>query len=226
MLKCLIIEDEEAAQEILQIYIDKTPFLKLIGVFESGLQATSALINDADVLFLDIQIPELNGLSFLRTLENPPKVIVTTAFSDYAIEAFEEAVVDYLVKPFSYERFFKAVVRVREHLVLKKGEEDRFVYLYADKTIYKVNLDQILYLKGEVDYVRFVLSDKEILVLDSLKNFRERLMKSGFLQIHRSYVVNLNKMEKVSASHFTVANHDLPIGKTYREDLMKNIDLS
>jgi len=223
MINCLIIEDEEAPREVLSTYIDKTPFLRLIGVFESGLQVPPKLLEETDLLFLDIQLPELNGMSFLKTLVNPPSVIVTTAFVNYAIEAFEEAVVDYLVKPFSYERFFKAVSRVRDQRQIKQRIKDDFIYLYADKTIYKVYLNEILFLKGEVDYVRFVLNDKQILVLDSLRNFVESLKESGFIQIHKSYVVNLHKMDKVSMSQFTVENYDLPIGKTFKQELMKSL---
>jgi len=223
MISCLIIEDEEPARDILKMYIDKTPFLELKGSFESGLQIPAGMMQDVDILFLDIQLPGLNGLSFLRSLSDPPKVIVTTAFTNYAIEAFEEAVIDYLMKPFAYERFFKAVSRVRDQLSVSKESSEDLLYLYADKTIYKVHLADILYLKGEVDYVRFVLSEKDILVLDSLRNFGEKLSDAGFIQIHRSFIVNLNKMEKVSASQFTIGEHNLPIGKTYRENLLKTL---
>ncbi|MDY7396996.1 response regulator [Aureibaculum sp. 2210JD6-5] len=135
MIQCLILEDENAAQEIVQSYIDKTPFLSSLGVYESGLDIPLDILEHADVLFLDIQLPEINGLSFLKTIKNPPKVIVTTAYSNNAIEAFEEAVIDYLVKPFSYSRFFKAVSRVRDLHIEKQNSEQLF--LYADKTIYK-----------------------------------------------------------------------------------------
>ncbi|MTI32939.1 LytR/AlgR family response regulator transcription factor [Xanthovirga aplysinae] len=118
MIKCLVLEDEKAAQDVLKNYIEKTPFMSCVGIYETGLDIPQKHLQQTDVLFLDIQLPELNGLSFLKTLEYPPKVIITTAYPDYAIEAYEEAVVDYLVKPYSYERFFKAVSRVRNQLVV------------------------------------------------------------------------------------------------------------
>lgn len=224
MITCLIIEDEVAAREILVSFVRKTPFLKLNGVYESGLEVPHSAMKEVDLLFLDIQLPELNGLSFLKTIVNPPQVIITTAFSNYAVEAFEVAVIDYLMKPFSYERFFKAVTRVRDKFHTQNNKGEQFIYLYADKVIHKVYLDEILYLKGEVDYVRFVLSNRNILVLDSLKNFAEQLKENDFVQIHKSYIVNFSKMKQVSSIHFTIGNYELPIGKTYRNSLMKILD--
>ena len=132
MIKCLLLEDELSAVEILEGYIQKTPFLELLGTYESGLDVPLEQLKQIDVLFLDIQLPELNGLSFLKTLIHPPHVIVTTAYPSYAVEAFEEAVTDYLVKPFSYERFFKAISRIRSVSEQSMGNTKNHVLLYAD----------------------------------------------------------------------------------------------
>ncbi|WP_271783043.1 LytR/AlgR family response regulator transcription factor [Aquimarina algiphila] len=223
MIHCLIIEDEHGAQEVLQNYIEKTPFVNCLGVYESGLDVPLQELDETDFLFLDIQLPELNGLSFLRTLSNPPKVIITTAYPDYAVEAFEEAVVDYLVKPFSYERFFKAVNRLQDIKALDNNENTKQLFIYADKAIYKVNIDDILFLKAEVDYVKVVTKDKSILILDSLRNWEEKLHNSNFVRIHRSYIINLDKIEKVLGNQVFIQDTVMPIGKTYKNDFLKRI---
>jgi len=223
VIKCLILEDEKPAQEVLQSYIDKTPFIDCIGIYESGLDIAQDKIQQADILFLDIQLPELNGLSYLKTITNPPKVIVTTAYSNYAIEAFEEAVVDYLLKPFSFERFFKAVNRIRNNLNLHKGEIDKNLFLYSDKNFYNINIDDIIFLKSEIDYVKVTTEERSILILDSLRNWNEKLQNFRFIQIHRSYIINLDKIKKIYGNQVFIGNKVIPIGKTYKELFMKKI---
>lgn len=224
MIHCLILEDEKAAQEVLQNYIDKTPFIKCIGVYETGLDIPPKKLQQTDILFLDIQLPELNGLSFLKTLTHPPKVIVTTAYPNYAIEAFEEAVIDYLIKPFSYERFFKAVTRVRNQIIIQEKETGKQLFLYTDKTIYKVNTDDVLFLKAEVDYVKVVTREKEILIRDSLKNWEEKQQNTDFIRVHRSYIINLAMVEKVVGNQVFISNEAIPIGKMYKASFLKTID--
>ncbi len=224
MIHCLILEDEQSAQEVLLSYIEKTPFIDCLGVYESGLDIPPEQLQQADLLFLDIQLPELSGLSFLKTLTNPPKVIVTTAYTDHAIEAFEEAVIDYLVKPFSYERFFKAITRIRNLFLEQRKEKKEHLFLYADKTIYKVNSKDILYLKAEVDYVKVVTIDTEILILDSLRNWNEKLQGLPFIQVHRSYIINIHKISKVYGNQVFINDKPIPIGKTYKEPFLKKIN--
>jgi DNA-binding LytR/AlgR family response regulator len=223
MIHCLILEDEKPAQEVLKSYIIKTPFLNCIGIYENGLDITLDKLQQADILFLDVQLPELNGLSYLKTITNPPKVIVTTAYSNYAIEAFEEAVVDYLLKPFSFERFFKAVNRVRNNLIHQKKEIDKNLFLYSDKTLYNINIDDILFLKAEIDYVKVVSDEKSILILDSLRNWNEKLQNFRFIQIHRSYIINIDKITKIYGNQVFIGDKSIPIGKTYKELFMKKI---
>lgn len=223
MIQCLILEDEPSAVEIVMNYIEKTPFLHCLGAYDSGLDVPPEQLQTADVLFLDIQLPELNGLSFLKTLHNPPLVIVTTAYPNYAIEAFEEAVTDYLVKPFSYERFYKSLSRVRLLLAEQKKVLKNQIFLYADKTIYKTNIEDILFLKAEVDYVNVVTQEREVLVLDSLQNWSEKLGQFNFKRAHRSYIVNLDQIEKVSGNQIFVKGSVLPIGRTYKQDFLESL---
>jgi len=221
MIKCLVLEDEPSAVEILETYIEKTPFLHCLGSYESGLDVPPKQLQEADILFLDIQLPELNGLSFLKTLHNPPLVIVTTAYPNYAIEAFEEAVTDYLVKPFSYERFYKSLSRVRSLLTEQQKDTKNQIFLYADKTIYKTNIEDILFLKAEVDYVNVVTQEREVLILDSLHNWSKKLSQFNFKRAHRSYIINLNQIEKVSGNQIFIKGHKLPIGRTYKQGFLE-----
>jgi len=221
MIHCLILEDEQPAQEVLLSYIQKTPFLKWKGTFESGLDIPPAELASIDLLFLDIQLSELNGLSFLKTLEQAPKVIVTTAYSNYAVEAFDIAVEDYLLKPFPYERFFKAVSRVRNRLETRGQFHQKNIFLYSNKTFYNIALQDILFLKAEVDYVKVVTEKDAILILDSLRNWKEKLPASQFSQVHRSFILNKNKITKVVGNQAFVKDQVIPIGKTFREDFLR-----
>jgi len=223
MIHCLILEDEKPAQEVLQNYINKTPFLDCIGIYENGLDIPQEKLQQVDILFLDIQLPELNGLSFLKTIDHPPKVIVTTAYTNYAIEAFDEAALDYLLKPFSFERFFKAVNRVRNNIINQKKEIDKNLFLYSDKTLYNINIEDILFLTSEVDYVKVVTAKKSILILDSLRNWNEKLQNFRFIQIHRSFIINIDKISKIYGNQVFISDKVIPIGKTYKELFMKKI---
>ncbi len=223
MIKCLILEDEKPAQEVLLSYIDKTPFLDCIGIYESGLDVTQEKLQQTDILFLDLQLPELNGLSYLKTITNPPVVIVTTAFSNYALDAFEEAVTDYLLKPFSFERFFKAVSRIRNEEIYQKKEMIKNLFLYSNKTFHNINIDDILFLKAEVDYVNVTTEEKSLLILDSLGNWNKKLQNFRFIQIHRSYIINIDKITKIYGNQVYIGNKVIPIGKTYKELFMKKI---
>ncbi len=224
MINCVILEDEKPAQQVLQQYIKKTPFLNLINTYESGLDIPKEVIDAADLLFLDVQLPEITGLTFLKSLSNPPKVIVTTAFSNYAIEAFEAAVIDYLLKPFSYERFFKAVDRVRNLSGSLEPSSTENVFVYADKAFFNIQLSHINFLKAEVDYVKIDTHQRDYLILDSLKNWKEKLKGRQFIQCHRSYIVNMNKVKKVydNQVHFEDGTQ-IPIGNTYKSLLIQSI---
>lgn len=221
MIRCLILEDEKSAVEILQNYIDKTPNIDCLGVYESGLDIPLEKLQQTDLLFLDIQLPEINGLAFIKTLHYCPKIIITSAYANYAIEAFDQAVDDYLVKPYSYERFYKAFTRVR--VSLNKKDQKKQLLLYADKTFYKTNIEDIIFLKAEVDYVKVVTVDNEILILDSLQHWEIKLSNWDFIRTHRSYIVNIDRIEKVSGNQIFMNDEVIPIGRTYKDGFLKTL---
>ncbi|MCF6289199.1 MAG: LytTR family DNA-binding domain-containing protein [Proteobacteria bacterium] len=221
MIECIILEDEKPAQKILQSYIQNTPFLSLLGIFESGVHIPHALITKTDLLFLDVQLPKMSGLSYLKTLGNPPKVIVTTA---HTLEAFEEAVVDYLLKPFSYERFFKAIDRARNTINTNDQKNSDKIFVYSDKTFYNLYIKDILFIKAEVDYVDIITESKNYLILDSLKNWNEKLKSHNFVQAHRSYIVNLDKVNKIQENKIYFDNNrKVSIGTTFKKDLLLSV---
>lgn len=204
-------------------YIQKTPFLECVGVFESGLDVPRNLMLKTQVLFLDIQLPGLNGLSYLGTLNNPPKVIITTAFQNYAVEAFDYQVSDYLLKPFPYDRFLKAVNRTIKIKKEADGKPVRSLFIYSDKIYHNVDIDDILFIKAEVDYVKIITSKKNYLVLDSLSNWQTKLEPFHFYRVHRSFIVPISKIERIEGNRIVINDNIVPIGDTYKELLLSRI---
>ncbi|MFC5044263.1 LytR/AlgR family response regulator transcription factor [Aquimarina hainanensis] len=223
-MKCIIIEDELPAQQLLTNFIERTSYVECIGVYESATDLPLSVMKEADFLFLDMQLPEINGLDFLKSLDEKPRVIITTAYRDYAIDAFEEAVEDYLLKPFSYSRFLKAVHRIQKAIAPEeRSQENPEIFVYADKTFHKIRKTDIDYIKAEVDYVSIVGDGIKILIQDSMNNWEEKLKPDGFVRVHRSYIVNFNKIEKVEGNRILIKDHAISIGKTYISEFFKRI---
>ncbi|MGH1338763.1 MAG: LytR/AlgR family response regulator transcription factor [Aureispira sp.] len=218
MINCIIIDDERNAQKLLQHYIAKTSSLQEIAVLESALDLTPALLSKVEVLFLDMEMPAINGLDFLKTLKNPPKVIVTTAYPQYAVDAFEQAVVDYLMKPFSYDRFLQAIERVKSSW---NSRSQKYLLVYANKTTHKVTIRGIQYIKSELDYVCLVMDREKIMLLGSLTNWEQKLADDDFIRVHRSYIVNIARIEKVHKATVLIEGRAIPIGKSYRTAFLK-----
>lgn len=221
-MKCIIIEDELPAQAILKKYIGKIPDTEIVHAFQTAIQANEFLKNNTvDVIFLDINLPDISGLDFIKTVKNPPKIVITTAYPDYAVNSFElETIVDYLVKPFSFDRFLKAISKVESQLLKSKTSEKEATYLNIDKIIHKVYLADILYLESDRNYVHFITSSKKLTIIDSLKNWKETLNSNKFVQIHKSYIVNLEKIEKYTGTFLYIENIKIPIGRTYKNNLL------
>lgn len=230
-LKCLIVDDEPPALKILQSYLEGANQLQLMGSCSNALEAMQFLKqHPVDLIFLDINMPRLLGTEFLRTLRHPPKVIFTTAHKDYALEGFELDAVDYLLKPFSYERFLRAVNKLTDSaapVVPEKADEpatatDAFLYFRVDRKMVKVRLDEIVYVESLKDYSRIVRSGEKPLVMKrSISSIEEMLPPHLFLRIHRSYIIAIHKVTAFTHTDVEVNGQEIPIGKLYRHQIVR-----
>lgn len=223
MIKCLIVDDEQIAQQIVEQYIMQTPGLTLIAKCRNALEAFAKLEqHSVDLIFLDIEMPLVNGLAFLQTLTKPPRVIFTTAYSNYAVQAFDLDVVDYLLKPFSYERFLKAVKKVKEPAVAAVENNDEGHLLVKEKGgLIKVPHNQIIFIKGSKDYVKIMTNDQQYLASFTMKNLEEILPPHKFVRIHKSYIAGLRHVKMIKNDEVVMeASHVLPLSINYKEDLL------
>ncbi len=228
MIKCIAIDDEPLALALLKEYISKVSFLQLSAVFTDAVEAGAFLEKEkTDLIFLDIQMPDINGIQFYHAMVQKPMVIFTTAFSEYAVEGFNVNAVDYLLKPFEYDRFLKAVYKAKEYSDFTLNQEMRLssIFVKADYQLVKVNLKEVLFIEGLDDYIRIHLADsKTVLTLMSLKAITEKLPAHEFIRIHRSYIVALDKIEKVNSRKVVVAGKEIPVGISYAEEFSKAIN--
>ncbi|MEP2024799.1 MAG: LytTR family DNA-binding domain-containing protein [Reichenbachiella sp.] len=224
-MNCIIIEDQLPAQRILKRYIEDIGTLNLIASYSDALQAIDTInTQPIDVIFLDIHLPKISGIDFLKTLPNAPHVILTTAFSEYALESYELNVADYLLKPFSFERFVKAVSKVaslRQVATAPNTEEqNQEIFIKSGYEHIRINLSDIYYIKSDADYTEIHLSAKKHLSSETLKNWEEKLEKEKFIRVHKSYLVNTSKIEKLVGNQiFLQENKIIPIGRAYKEIL-------
>lgn len=220
-LNCLIIEDEPVARDILRQYIQDVPHLTLLKEFDEGISAASYLKeHSVDLIFLDINMPKLSGISLLKSLANPPKVILTTAYSEYALEGYELDVVDYLLKPFSFERFLKAVNKVEVKQESESYPND--ITIKADKKLYRISMDEIFYIEGMGDYLTLKTSDQKLTFYRTLKSFYEELDPKRFLRVHKSFIVNLEKIDFVEGNMIQIGDEAIPIGQAYKDEFKQN----
>jgi DNA-binding LytR/AlgR family response regulator len=219
-IHCIIVEDEPASQDILKAYIADCPNLSLIGTCKNAFEANDVLLNrKVDLMFLDINMPGLSGMKFYKSLSHPPFVIFTTAYPEFALEGFEVDAVDYLLKPFPFERFLKAVNRAADRLKPGTGiqPKDDFMLFKADKKIHKVFFGDIQYLEGLGDYVKVYLKDRFLLVHETLQNLQSRLPEPPFYRIHKSFIVSVDKFSYIEGNQLQIGDQSIPVGNTYRE---------
>jgi len=223
-LNCLIIDDEPSSQSILKIFCDDVEFLNVISICNNALEAISILNsqNDIDLLFLDINMPKLSGLNFYKSLQNPPDVIFTTAYSEYALDGFEVNAIDYLLKPFSFERFLAAANKA---LNKKKSQNnnDESILIKANKVLHKVNPDDILFVEAFGDYVKVHQDDSVITTNSTFTNIL-KLLPGQFIRCHKSFAINLKKMNSLAGNVVTVGDKTIPIGQTYKSDFLKSLN--
>jgi DNA-binding LytR/AlgR family response regulator len=230
-VNCILLDDEPLAMDVIESHVSKFPHLHIDGKYRNAADAHQAISNKKpDVIFLDIQMPEVTGIQFMESIQGSGiPVVFTTAYPDYAVEAFNLEALDYLVKPISLDRFRKTVERLDEFLRIKKSGdgddikmEDGHIFVKSDSKYVRLSYDEILYIEAFADYVKiYIGEDKRIITLQTMKNMEATLPSDKFARVHRSYIVALNKVESLSGSEVNVANKQIPIGKNYKEAFME-----
>ncbi|MCH2045686.1 MAG: LytTR family DNA-binding domain-containing protein [Saprospiraceae bacterium] len=237
LIKCLIVDDEKLARTLLETYVKKIPRLQLIAKCKNALEAKEILGREhIDLMFLDIQMPELTGIEFLKDLDQRPTVIFTTAYAEYALEGYQLDVADYMLKPIPFPRFEEGVQRAidRIELLLKAQQAPRgtvenaqqnqkYITVKADHRIYKIMFADILYIEGMREYVSFQMADKRIIALESLKKLENILPNKQFMRVHKSYIINSDYVESLYGNLIELKGKQIPIGKSYREKVVNNI---
>jgi DNA-binding LytR/AlgR family response regulator len=233
MLKynCLIVEDEPLAAEILVDYISQVPFLELKSVCSDAIYAMEILQTEKiDLIFLDIHLPKLKGMDFLESLKVPPSIIITSAYKDYALQAFDAGVIDYLLKPIRFNRFLKAVGKMNQPNRLHAGDpgvlagERKHVYFNVGKKRVKIYIDEILFIESVREYVRITTPEKTILVKYHITEMEELLTKDNFLRCHRSFIVSKSKITAFTATEVEIGGKQIPIGRSYKEVVISLLD--
>lgn len=217
-IKCLVIDDEELARTLLKSYIERVDFLELLGSFESPIDAMKILKDAAiDIIFLDIQMPDLKGTEFAKMIDSSTKIVFTTAYSEYALEGFELNALDYLLKPIAFERFLQAVNKFNK----EKAAFDDSITVKSGYDLHKLKFDDILYAKSDSEYVVFHTLDKRIMSYQSLKSLEKDLPKSTFIRVHRSYIVNKDKVSSLKGKDLIIGDTKIPVSASYFE-MVKN----
>ncbi|HEY5409078.1 MAG TPA: LytTR family DNA-binding domain-containing protein [Ginsengibacter sp.] len=232
---CLAVDDEPPALDVLKKYITSVQNLELAGTCADAIEALNFLRQQTiDLLFLDIQMPNLLGTDLIRTLKNPPKVIFTTAYRKFAVEGFELDAVDYLLKPISFERFLKAVNKVMQtsfketdsiNMGIENALPHAFITVRADRKNLKIALDEILYIESLKDYIKVVTAARNIVTKQSISSIEEVLPKNNFIRIHRSFIVAINKIASFTSDTIEIAKHELPISRMYRHEVEKLLNV-
>lgn len=228
-IKCIIVDDEPVARKIIREFAEQVNFLTLAGEFENAVKAESFLRNEqVDIVFLDIEMPKLSGLDWLKRSAIKPLVILTTAFPEYALEGYELDIIDYLLKPISFSRFLKAVQKAKDFISMRNAGNHSAVpswlFVRSDKRIEKIEPGDILYIESTGNYIHIHTKDKSIMAYLTLKGIESELPPSGFVKIHQSFIVNFSKIEVIEGNQVKVNNKMLPIGRSYRDVFMKLIE--
>jgi DNA-binding LytR/AlgR family response regulator len=230
IVNCVIIDDEPMARKLLQEYIEETDFLKLVGAVENPVKAMGLIkTQSVDLVFLDINMPKMTGMEFLRSSPNLPMVIMTTAYGQYALEGFEMAVIDYLVKPFSLDRFLKASQKALELKLLKHkavsedSAEPGHIYVKCDGKLARINFAELLYIEAMANYIVLYTAKEKFLVYLTIKGILEKLPPDNFTQVHKSTVVNIDKVSSIEGNVLTIADRKISMGLSFQEEAMKKI---
>lgn len=244
-LKCIAVDDEPLALDIIEDYVSKVPFLELVKRTENAIEALQMVqAGGIDLVFLDIQMPELTGIQFLKIANGKSSYIFTTAYSQYALESYDLNVSDYLLKPIAFDRFYKAVEKVHHQLQAAKPAEQPavqplltpspavaaakpvqdFIFVKTEHKIQKIELDDILYIEGLKDYISIFTRTERVITLQNMKKMDETLPKGQFIRVHKSYIIALDKIESIERSRISIGDKTIPIGDTYRDEFFRHID--
>ncbi len=228
-INCIIVDDEPVSQDILKKYVADTPALNLMQTCNNAFEASEALMQyKIDLIFLDINMPKLSGMKFYKSLNNPPYVIFTTAYPEFAAEGFEVDAIDYLLKPFPFDRFLKAVNRANDRIskLENKSTPGEYILLKADKKLHRINLSDISHLEALGDYVKVFYNDSFILVHETLQRLLDQLPETEFIRIHKSYVISTGNISYVEGNQVKIGAYEIPIGQKYRDGFMDFINNS
>lgn len=234
MIRCLIVDDEPLAADIIESFVQRIPDLQMVAKVNSATDAYSVLSGgEIDLMFLDIQMPEVTGLELLKSLKNPPLVVFTTAYQNYALESYEIDAADYLLKPVAFDRFIKAVEKAKDRLSKRSNasvnvqseETPDYIFVKADGKHIKVTLNDIHYVEGLKDYVIIHMKDSRIITHNTMKNIESLLMKlDNFIRIHRSYIINLKHVKEIEGNSFRIKDELLTIGTTFKDDVQQKLE--
>lgn len=233
-IRCIIVDDEPLATEILEAYVSKISFLELVQICANAFEAIECLKqHTVDLIFLDINMPDLSGIELLNTLATKPAVIFTTAYANYAVEGFNLDAVDYLLKPIPFDRFVKAANKAEAFFSSKQTTQDdsamaevqsEYLFVKTEYKIVKVNLKDILYVEGLKDYIKIVTPEGQLLTLQSMKNMQETLPDAQFMRVHKSYIVAIAHIESIERNKINIQDKWIPIGTTHRDQFYKRIE--
>jgi len=235
--KCLIVDDEPLARELIRGHVEKLENFEIVAECSDAMKALQVLREkQIDLMFMDIQMPQITGIEFLKTLKHQPKVIITTAYREYALEGFELDVVDYLLKPITFERFLKSVnkyyqmiqddVQVVSNTVLDKMQDDSFIYIKENKKVVKIYLSEIKYIEGLSEYVQIYTDKRKIITKTSMTQMEEKLTSEKFLRIHKSYIVSISKIEAFTANTIEIQGKELPIGRSFKNGVISALNFT
>ena len=230
-IKCIIIDDEPLARKGLKEYIQDVDFLSLAGEFDNPLHATDIIqIGEAELIFLDIQMPKITGLEFLKSLQHPPPVIFTTAFPQFALEGFELNALDYLVKPISFERFFKSALKAKEYYEVRRqfqaeygGHTPDYFFIKAEGKLVKIMLNEVLYVEALQNYVTIHTHEKKYITYLTFKSVEEYLPSDRFIKTHKSFIIAAEKVDSIEGNNIRIGNHDIPISRNMKEVVMEKL---
>ena len=222
-LRCIIVEDEPLAVRIIADYISRIPFLELQDTFKDAILATEYLRNTStDLIFLDIHLPKIKGTAFLKTLVDPPAIIVTSAYHQYALEGYELNVTDYLLKPIEFERFLAAVNKVRKAQTERRSDDKDFIFLNVQKKKVKISFSEIIYIESQREYIRIVTTKKEYVSKMSTQDIESLLPADQFKRVHRSFIISMSKIDSYNSESVDVSGISIPIGRGYK-DVIENL---